>query len=247
VVKTIGDEVLATFPEVEQALRAAIEMQRWANEDRQMCDCDLGLRIGLHHGAVIAEESDVFGSTVNTASRMVDLAGRGQIVMTHSSSGSLSAPLQKRCRELGAAHIPGRDETLDIVSVAWEQDTANLTAMPRGQPAARAAPRRRLLLNSRAGPVALPEHSPPFTLGRDPACSLVVDSDWVSRHHARIEYRHGFFVLVDQSTNGTWLTLDGQPPVHLHRGELPLLRNGTLTLGQQDGEQAAVQFRLEEG
>ncbi|MAL95439.1 MAG: adenylate/guanylate cyclase domain-containing protein [Haliea sp.] len=247
VVKTIGDEVLATFPEVEQALCAAIEMQRWANEDRQMCDCDLGLRIGLHHGAVIAEESDVFGSTVNTASRMVDLAGRGQIVMTHSSSDSLPAPLQERCRELGAAHIPGRDETLDIVSVAWEQDTANLTAMPRGQPAARATSRRRLLLNSRAGPVALPEHSPPFTLGRDPACSLVVDSDWVSRHHARIEYRHGFFVLVDQSTNGTWLTLDGQPPVHLHRGELPLLRDGTLTLGQQDGEQAAVQFRLEEG
>ena len=247
VVKTIGDEVMATFPDTEHALNAAIEMQRWANQDRQMCDYNLGLRIGLHHGAVLAEESDVFGSTVNMASRMVDLAGRGQIVMSCSSRASVSSSLQERCRELGAAHIPGRDETLDIVSVAWERDTSNLTAIPRGQAAAEAPARRRLVLNSLAGPVALPEHAPPFTLGRDPACSLVVDSDWVSRHHARIEFRHGFFVLVDQSTNGTWLTLDGQAPVHLHRGELPLLRDGILTLGQQDGEQAAVQFRLEVG
>lgn len=248
VVKTIGDEVMATFSRAGAAVQAAIEMQRWANDDLQMCEHDLGLRIGLHHGEVLAEDSDVFGSTVNTAARMVDLAGRGQIVMSRSSRDIVDDSLQTRCRDLGAAHIPGREESLDIVSVVWERDTSNLTAMPRGPAATTEAIRRRLVLSSASGPVALPENCPPFTLGRDPACSLVIDDDCVSRHHARIEFRHGFFVLVDQSTNGTWLALDGQHPVHLHRGELPLLRDGSLSLGQQTpGEESpALQFRLED-
>lgn len=246
VVKTIGDEVMATFPDVDLAVQAAVEMQRWANEDRQMCEHDLGLRIGLHHGSVLAEGQDVFGSTVNMASRLVDLAGRGQIVMSRSSCQMLSSLPAERCRELGPAHIPGRQDTLEIVSVVWEQDTSNLTAIPLGPAVAATPSRRRLMLNAWSGPVALPEHAPPFTLGRDPACSLVVESDWVSRHHARIEFRHGFFVLVDQSTNGTWLTLDGQSPLHLHRSELPLLRSGSFSLGQQGARQASFSFRLED-
>ena len=70
VVKTIGDEVMATFPGADVALQAAIEMQRWAQHDRKMCEQALGLRVGLHHGHVLAEDSDVFGSTVNTAARI---------------------------------------------------------------------------------------------------------------------------------------------------------------------------------
>lgn len=248
VVKTIGDEIMASFPDADLAVQAAIGMQRWAYQDRDMCEQSLGLRVGLHHGEVIAEDSDIFGSTVNTAARMVALAAGGQIVMSRSTADALDSSLQERCRHLGATHIPGREEALDIVSVVWEQDTSNLTAVPtRVTQAEQAAPRQLVLVHA-AGELTLSEQSPPMTLGRGSDCSLVVEGDCVSRHHARIEFRHGFYMLVDQSTNGTWLAVEGQLPALVHRGELPLLRDGFLSLGRRQSPNGVsnLSYRLED-
>jgi serine/threonine protein kinase/pSer/pThr/pTyr-binding forkhead associated (FHA) protein len=49
-----------------------------------------------------------------------------------------------------------------------------------------------------------------FVLGRDPAADFVVADDRCSRHHARIRFEDGRFVVADLgSSNGTWL--DGRP------------------------------------
>lgn len=248
VIKTIGDEVMATFPGADLAVLAAIGIQRWAQDDRTMCEQGLGLRVGLHHGHVLAENNDVFGSTVNTAARMVTLAGSGQIVTSSSTRDALKKSLRERCRALGATHIPGRDDALDIISVIWEQDTSNLTAVPTSPAVEHASVRRQLVLSRGGQCVTLSEDCAPVALGRDPECGIVIQGDCVSRHHARIEFRHGFFVLVDQSTNGTWLAVDRQSSILVHRGELPLLRDGTLALGRplfQDHGLSLV-YRLED-
>ena len=57
--------------------------------------------------------------------------------------------------------------------------------------------------------VVLSEDRPRCEIGRSPQCQFVIDSDEVSRLHARVEHRHGHFVLVDLSTNGTTVTRDG--------------------------------------
>jgi hypothetical protein len=46
---------------------------------------------------------------------------------------------------------------------------------------------------------------PGATIGRHRENDLVVDDIFVSRIHARIEYRKGRFFVVDTSTNGTYL------------------------------------------
>ncbi|MEQ8516773.1 MAG: adenylate/guanylate cyclase domain-containing protein, partial [Chromatocurvus sp.] len=217
----------------ELGVHAAIAMQRWAHDDREMCEQGLGLRVGLHHGRVLAEDSDIFGSTVNTAARMVALAGSAQIVMSRSTRDAVDASLQGCCRDLGTTYIPGRQEPLGIVSVIWEEDTSNLTAVPTGIGLDASAAPRHLVLIHAGKQVTLSEESPPITLGRGTDCNVVIDVDCVSRHHARIEFRHGFFVLVDQSTNGTWLAVEGQSPALVHRGELSLLRDGLLSLGKR--------------
>jgi class 3 adenylate cyclase len=236
VVKTIGDEVMATFGDASSAMQAAIDMQRWAANDATMCEQDIGLRVGLHHGRVLAEEKDVFGRTVNTAARMVSLAGSAQIVTTADTVEVLHAPLRDRCRELGRTQIPGRETALDIVSVIWEQDTSHLTVVPTVPSAVRQTAPRQIVLSIAGRRYAASQDAAALTLGRGPDCSIVVDEDCVSRHHARIAFRHGFFVLIDQSTNGTWLSAPGQMPVYVHRGELPLLRDGLLGLGRRPSQ-----------
>ena len=74
--------------------------------------------------------------------------------------------------------------------------------------------------------------SPPFGLGRDPSNTLVVDNEWVSRNHAIIEFRRGYFVLTDRSTNGTYLQLGDDDEIRLHRDEAQLRKSGKISLGQ---------------
>jgi class 3 adenylate cyclase len=83
VVKTIGDAIMATFPEPESGLRAAVDMNR---EIGLVGGADLQLKIGLHCGSCIAvelnERLDYFGRTVNIASRVQNLAGAREILCT---------------------------------------------------------------------------------------------------------------------------------------------------------------------
>jgi class 3 adenylate cyclase len=87
VVKTIGDAVMATFPEAESAVAAALQMRRameQLNEERGRDD--LLLNIGLHEGPCLAvmldERQDYFGQTVNVAARVQDLAQSTAIFTT---------------------------------------------------------------------------------------------------------------------------------------------------------------------
>jgi class 3 adenylate cyclase len=86
-VKTIGDEVMASFVDPLDALRAALEMRaRTAGFNAQSGEDGLALKIGLHRGACLAvtlnDRLDYFGQTVNIAARVQGLAGADEIVVT---------------------------------------------------------------------------------------------------------------------------------------------------------------------
>ena len=81
VVKNTGDGLLSEFPSVVDAVRCAVEMQRWmidrepdVPEERR-----IRFRIGINLGDVIAEEHDIFGDGVNVAARLEALAEPGGI------------------------------------------------------------------------------------------------------------------------------------------------------------------------
>ena len=85
VVKTIGDAVMAAYPDAARAVAAALEMREAVeryNRD-QPEERAVSLKIGVHHGAAIAvtlnDELDYFGQTVNIASRVHELADAGEI------------------------------------------------------------------------------------------------------------------------------------------------------------------------
>lgn len=85
IVKTIGDAVMASFPNLENSLSASEEIQKTFNGKRE--DLNLRLRISIHKGVVIAVHLetgiDYFGSAINKCAKIQGLAGAGQIAMVN--------------------------------------------------------------------------------------------------------------------------------------------------------------------
>lgn len=233
VVKTIGDEIMCTFPGPLNGVLAATDMQRHIKNDAGFQQDNLAIRIGLHHGEVLIEANDVFGDAVNTAARMADkaLARRDQIVTTASTVHGISNTTGLRVRSLGSVRVLGKQAPIDIVDVLWQEDLAHVTTVQRVMQMASETPGTRLLLRFKSRVFELNEGSA-FSIGRDPTSTLVVETEWVSRHHALIEWKRGYFMLADRSTNGTWLKSGEDDELFVHRDETHLRRGGTISLGQ---------------
>ena len=92
IVKTIGDAVMASFPDNLSGVKAAVEIQRELSKssgDLQR----IQVKIGLHRGPTIAVTSnralDFFGRTVNVAARVQNESRAGEVVL---SKGVMADP-----------------------------------------------------------------------------------------------------------------------------------------------------------
>jgi adenylate cyclase len=84
VVNTWGDGLIAEFPSVVEAVRAAIDVQSelaQRNEGRPS-EARMLFRIGINLGDVIAEGDDIYGDGVNIAARLQTSAAPGGIVIS---------------------------------------------------------------------------------------------------------------------------------------------------------------------
>jgi len=85
-VKTLGDEVLFIAETPGSAAEAALSLLEAFGGDESVPD----LRIGLATGLVIARMGDVFGTTVNLASRLTSLARPGSAVVDVATAEDLA-------------------------------------------------------------------------------------------------------------------------------------------------------------
>jgi adenylate cyclase len=93
---------------------------------------------------------------------------------------------------------------------------------------------------------------PALQMGRDDSNDIVVVSLFASRLHARVEARDGQFVLVDLSSNGTFVLpdeeSDGQPvEIRLRQEELVLSGRGWFGMGRSATKHGdhSVRYMLE--
>jgi class 3 adenylate cyclase len=125
VVKTMGDAVMASFVDVGQCTRAAIDaLERFeAFRAREKHGALVGLKLGLYAGACYVVTAngalDYFGQTVNVASRVQHLAASGEIVLPHQVLEGLGAELRARLAvgERFEARVKGVEGPLDLVRV----------------------------------------------------------------------------------------------------------------------------------
>ena len=112
VIKTMGDEVMSTFPSADEALNAAAQMQQQISSHAQLKvdGQPVAIRIGCHFGPVMLENRDVFGAAVHTANRMTSQAKAGQIVTTAATIDNSRPEWRASCRQIDIAHHQGAGE-----------------------------------------------------------------------------------------------------------------------------------------
>jgi class 3 adenylate cyclase len=229
VVKTIGDEVMGLFPGPDSAAGAAAEMQAKIDSLPLVAGIKLGLRIGFHHGPVLQREDDVFGDTVNLAARLVAQAKKGEIILSTDTVRLLGPMMRSMVRELHAITVKGKSEEVGLAELVWKRDADTTVFASAPQ---RSVPRAALRLKYRGQEVARRRDSDSVTIGRDLANGLVVEDEMASRQHCTIERRQDIFVLRDHSTNGTYVTVEGDAEMAVRRSEVSLRKHGFIAFGQ---------------
>jgi adenylate cyclase len=200
----------------------------------------LAIRVGFHFGPAIEEAADFFGDAVNVAARMAALAKGGQIITSGPTVDTLPLPLRMTTRDLDSIAVKGKQDEIRISEVLW-QDSDDVTHLaPRVTAASASAHEPTLTLTCGTGMVTMGAKHTAATLGRGATNDLVVDDKMASRVHVKIEYRRGKFILVDQSTNGTYVTFEGDPEIMLKREQILLREHGVMSLGRSSKEPGAV-------
>lgn len=247
VVKTIGDAVMAVFPDPDAAAGAAIAMQDGVDRLGPQEGVRLRLRIGFHFGPVVERDGDVFGDTVNLASRLGDLASKGQIVIEEGTARRLGPQYAARLRPLFSVPVKGKAAEVALVEIAWQAPGEEKTVIAAARAAAPAS-HALLKLKMNDHHIEMGPARRKVTVGRDLEADFTVRDRSASRAHATIERRRERFVLADHSSNGTFVTFEGQPEIRVQHEDLTLTGHGWIAFGLPRAEAIEVaEFQTAEG
>lgn len=228
VIKTIGDEIMCVLPSADSGCLAATDMHHKIMALPMVSKVKRSVRIGFHFGPVIEEKGDVFGDTVNVAARMAGLAKGMQIITTGATVACMSHMLQLSTRPIAALSVKGKGDDVNVSEVIW-QGGEELTMSTSSIAFTSKAGTLQLEHNGRE--LVLEHGSAAVVLGRDAQCEVVIADRNASRQHARIECRRDKFFLVDQSTNGSFVTIGNEAEVVLRREEIMLRGSGRIGFG----------------
>jgi adenylate cyclase len=246
VVQTIGDEVLCVFPTASAAAQAAVEMQSRLALEGPVSGQRLQIHVGLQFGPVLAQGEAVFGDCVNVAARMVKLAKPSQIIAARECVEALTEPMRAQTRAIDKLPVKGRQEEIDVYEVLWQQ-SEELTYITSGshKPFKRPQVQLRVVHNDKE--IILGAGRELISFGRESSSDIVIADRKASREHARIERRRDKFVLVDVSSNGTFVRFHGGPEMALKHEEVVLHGQGSISFGHPYSAEAAevAVFRVE--
>jgi class 3 adenylate cyclase len=123
-VKSQGDGFMLVFTDPARALECAVAVQRaFAEREREGGGEALRVRIGLHTGAVIAEEGDFFGKNVILAARIAAQACGGEILVSEqlrAATGEENGFSFDEGRELELKGLAGKHR---VYSADWASET----------------------------------------------------------------------------------------------------------------------------
>jgi adenylate cyclase len=108
VVKELGDGLLIFFPDACDALQSSIALcqrfEDWGDEEM----VPLGVRIGINYGDALRRGDDLVGHCVNVASRIVNVAGPGEVLLSETVIDEVQASVEGIAfEELGPVVMKG--------------------------------------------------------------------------------------------------------------------------------------------
>jgi len=232
IIKTMGDELMATFERPDDAMNAGARMHENITDELVVDGESVTVRIGCNFGPAIVETDDVFGTAVNIASRMTSQAKSGQIITTGPTVELLSPEWQASTRQIDLAKIKGRADQMALFEVIWKKEDATSMIRSISWDEVAATKQGRITLRYKNQEVEVDESRPLVAMGRADDSDLVVNNHLISRLHAQVELKRGKFRLIDQSTNGTFVLNNLGQELFVRRDSVQLTGEGFIGLGK---------------
>jgi adenylate cyclase len=199
---------------------------------------------------VLVDGVDVFGNTVNVASRITEVAKAREIITSAETAALLPENVRKNSvRALPSTTVKGVSAPLDLVEVTWSvgptaklAQSASPSLSAAADVAAAIAPAAsedtsvakltpRVILRYGKQEILMRGHAACVTLGRDTGNDIVIHDPRASRNHGTIELRSGKCILIDKSSNGTFVSPHGENNVAVNKEELVLTGKGYICFG----------------
>ena len=121
-IKHTGDGIMASFPAASSALDCAIAIQRGvAAHKEEHPESPLAVYVGLNAGEPIAEDDDLFGTSVDLAARLVGHAQPGQIIASDVVR-QLAAGKDFLFSDLGETELRGFEDPVKLWELRWRED-----------------------------------------------------------------------------------------------------------------------------
>jgi len=120
-IKHTGDDIMASFSATSQSVEAAMFIQQRATaHTKAVPDLPLVLKVGINAVEPIAEDDDLFGTTVQLAARIVDKAQAGEIFVSEIVRGLCAGkPMQFTSR--GGYAMKGFGDDITLYEVVWNR------------------------------------------------------------------------------------------------------------------------------
>lgn len=140
-IKQTGDGIMASFMWASNAIDAAVAIQKAVGAyNRESPTVPLEVRIGLNAGEPIVENNDLFGLTVQIASRVCAEAGKNQVYVS-SVVKELAAGKNYTFAPLGEFKLKGIDAPQTLYEVVWNEEKPKKTADKKDPEPSKEAPK----------------------------------------------------------------------------------------------------------
>lgn len=118
-IKHTGDGIMASFRAASAAIQCAIDIQRGMEEQAAIpSDSAIRVRIGVNSGEPVAEGGDYFGTSVQLAARICEMAEAGQILVS-GVVRDLAAGKGFLFSEHGESVLRGFEDSVRLYEVSW--------------------------------------------------------------------------------------------------------------------------------
>lgn len=227
VVRRQRDVLMALFGSGDAAAAAAVRMHAYTTGNAERSTA-FSVRIAFVSGPLIQKQNDVQGDTVNLALALSREARKGQVLTLEATASGLSpAVLNSLAPPSDAREEHGEQ---DIRELRWREGSVQILA---AQTEAFSKSSRTILRLEYQGKVLLRRRELEYvSFGRDAACEICVAAETASRRHCTVTRQDGGFALRDHSTNGTYVTLDGEGEIYVHSEACLLGKKGRIALGE---------------
>ncbi len=237
------DESLFEFDSAESAMLAAEEMAQRIGGLPPVSGIALELRTAFD---VVTGDGPTDASV--TIRPILALAKAGQILTSQGGVAALPKAMQLSTKRLTNLTLPELPATVEVYEIrrVWNEEKFQTIPPSDNFKEMLKTLRPRLKLQFANKELILGYDKFTATLGRDLTSDIQTPDARASRMHGRIECRRDQFVLIDQSTNGTFVTIGDQLERLLKQEELVLKGQGSICCGHSlsDATSESVKFEV---